>query len=103
MDQISQGVLALVREERNSAISAILGSQNTGQDLARAGVNTAILSSVIGMTLKLPPYRLAYLASGALLHDSGMLRIPGFDRQEEGDLPRTRRRKCAPILSSRTG
>jgi len=47
-----------------------------GSNLARAGVNTAILSSVIGITLKLPPYKLSYLASGALLHDSGMLRIP---------------------------
>ena len=103
VDQISQGVLALVREERDSAISAILGSQNTGPDLARAGVNTAILSAVIGMTLKLPPYRLAYLVSGALLHDSGMLRIPDSIVKKKGVLQRGRIAKSAgspsPVVS----
>ena len=86
VDQISQGVLALVREERDSAISAILGSQAVGSDLARAGVNTAILSAVIGVTLKLPPYRLTYLVSGALLHDAGMLRIPDSIVKKKGAL-----------------
>jgi len=103
VDQISQGVLALVRDERDSAISAILGSQNTGSDLARAGVNTAILSSVIGMTLKLPPYRLAYLASGALLHDSGMLRIPDSIVKKKGALTEDEAQKVRahPLLSYR--
>jgi HD-GYP domain-containing protein (c-di-GMP phosphodiesterase class II) len=103
VDQISQGVLALVREERDSAISAILGSQNTGPDLARAGVNTAILSAVIGMTLKLPPYRLAYLVSGALLHDSGMLRIPDSIVKKRGVLSEDESQKVRahPLLSYR--
>jgi HD-GYP domain-containing protein (c-di-GMP phosphodiesterase class II) len=76
VDQIALGILALAREERNAALSAILGSQNDGFDLAISGVNTAILSSVVGITLTLPPHKLSYLISGALLHDSGMLRIP---------------------------
>jgi HD-GYP domain-containing protein (c-di-GMP phosphodiesterase class II) len=103
VDQISQGVLALVRDERDSAISAILGAQGVGSDLARAGVNTAILSAVIGISLKLPPYRLTYLVSGALLHDSGMLRIPDSIVKKKGGLSEDEAQKIRahPLLSYR--
>ena len=103
VDQISQGVLALVREERDSAIAAILGAAGTGSDLARSGVNTAILSAVIGIALKLPPYRLSYLVSGALLHDTGMLRIPDSIVKKKGALTEDEAQKVRahPLLSYR--
>jgi HD-GYP domain-containing protein (c-di-GMP phosphodiesterase class II) len=103
VDQITQGVLALVREERDSAIAAILGVPNSGSDLARSGVNVAILSTVIGITLKLPPYRLAYLVAGALLHDSGMLRIPDSIVKKKGQLAEDEAQKIRahPLLSYR--
>jgi HD-GYP domain-containing protein (c-di-GMP phosphodiesterase class II) len=103
VDQISQGVLALVRDERDAAISAILGSQGVGADLARECVNTAILSTVIGITLKLPPYRLSYLSCGALLHDSGMLRVPDSIVKKKGVLSEDEAQKIRahPLLSYR--
>jgi HD-GYP domain-containing protein (c-di-GMP phosphodiesterase class II) len=103
VDQIAQGVLALVREERDAAMSAILGGQSSVADLARAGVNTAILSTVIGITLKLPPYRLTYLVAGALLHDSGMLRIPDSIVKKKGQLSEDEAQKIRahPLLSYR--
>jgi HD-GYP domain-containing protein (c-di-GMP phosphodiesterase class II) len=103
VDQISQAVLALVREERDSAISAILGAENAGSSFARSGVNTAILSAVIGSTLKLPPYRLSYLILGALLHDSGMLRIPDSIVKKRGVLSEDEAQKMRahPLLSYR--
>ena len=103
VDQISQGVLALVREERDAAISAILGSESSDYNPARAGVNTAILSCVIGTTLKLPPYRLAYLASGALLHDIGMIRMPESIVKKQGGLTEDEAQKIRahPLLSYR--
>lgn len=103
VDQISQGVIVLVRDERDSAISAILGSENTGASLAVSGVNSAILSSVIGTTLKLPPYRLSYLITGALLHDSGMLRIPDSIVKKKGVLTEDEAQKMRahPLLSYR--
>jgi HD-GYP domain len=103
VDQIAQGVLALVREERDAAIASILGSPSSGSDLAREGVNAAILSAVVGVTLKLPPYRLAYLAAGALLHDSGMLRIPDSIVKKKGQLAEDEAQKIRahPLLSYR--
>jgi HD-GYP domain-containing protein (c-di-GMP phosphodiesterase class II) len=103
VDAISQGVLAMVRDERDAAIAAILGSENSSYDLARAGVNASILAVVIGTTLKLPPYRLAYLATGALLHDSGMLRIPESIVKKKGVLTEDEAQKIRahPLLSYR--
>jgi HD-GYP domain-containing protein (c-di-GMP phosphodiesterase class II) len=103
VDQISQVVLTFARDERDAAVSAILGTENAGTNLAQAGVNTAILSSVIGGTLKLPPYRLSYLILGYLLHDSGMLRIPEAIVKKKGSLTEDEAQKMRahPLLSYR--
>lgn len=103
VDQITQGVLQFVREERDESISAILGSAIKEDSLARSGVNIAILSVLIGQTLRLPPYRLAYLATGALLHDVGMLRIPETIRKKKGKLSEEEAQKIRahPLLSYR--
>ncbi len=103
VDQITQNVLQLVREERDESISAILGSVVKEDILARSGINIAILSVVIGQTLRLPPYRLAYLATGALLHDVGMLRIPEDIRKKKGKLSEEEAQKVRahPLLSYR--
>ena len=103
VDVIAQGVIALVRDEQDAAITAILGSEATGNELARSGVNGAILSTVIGVTLKLPAYRLAYLATGALLHDTGMLRIPDSIVKKKGALTEDEAQKIRahPLLSYR--
>ncbi len=103
VDQIAQGVLKLVRDERDAAISAILASESQGAELAKAGVNTAILSAVIGQTLKLPAYKLTYLVLGALLHDVGMLRIPESILKKQGGLTDEEAQKIRahPLLSYR--
>ncbi len=103
VDQLAQALLILVREERDAAISSILGSETKGSDLARSGVNIAILSVVMGMTLRLPPYKLAYVATGALLHDAGMLRIPDSIVKKEGRLSEdeAQKIKAHPLLSYR--
>ena len=103
VDQITQGVLQLVRDEKDDAISAILGSAIKEDSLARSGINIAILSVVMGQTLRLPPYRLAYLSTGALLHDVGMLRIPETIRKKKGKLTEEEAQKVRahPLLSYR--
>ncbi len=103
VDVLSQSLLQLVRDERDAAISAILGSESKGSDLARSGVNGSILSVVMGQMLKLPPYKLSYLATGALLHDTGMLRIPDSIVKKEGRLSEEESQKIRahPLLSYR--
>jgi HD-GYP domain-containing protein (c-di-GMP phosphodiesterase class II) len=103
VDQLSQALLSLVHDERDAAISSILGSEAKGNDLARSGVNIAILSVVMGTTLRLPPYKLSYLATGALLHDTGMLRVPDSIVNKQGSLTEDEAQKIKthPLLSYR--
>jgi len=103
VDVVSQGVIAIVRDEQEAAMSAILASETPGYEYARSGVNTAILSTVIGMTLKLPAYRLSYLATGALLHDAGMLRIPESIVKKKGALSEDEAQKIRahPLITYR--
>lgn len=103
VDQLSQSLLKLVRDERDAVISSLLGSETKAGDPARSGVNTAILAAVIGQTLRLPPYKLSYLATGALLHDVGMLRLPDSIVKKEGALSEDEAQKMRahPLLSYR--
>jgi HD-GYP domain-containing protein (c-di-GMP phosphodiesterase class II) len=103
VDLVAQGILALVRDDRDAAMSAILSSQNNGFDLAKEGVNIGIFSAVIGTTLKLPVYKLSYLVAGALLHDSGMLKIPDSIVKKKAALSEdeTQKIRAHPLLSYR--
>lgn len=103
VDLLTQSLLQLVRDEKDAAISAILASEAKASDLARSGVNIAILAVVMGQILRLPPYKLSYLATGALLHDSGMLRIPESIVKKEGQLSEDEAQKIRahPLFSYR--
>ncbi|HET7839082.1 MAG TPA: HD-GYP domain-containing protein, partial [Rectinemataceae bacterium] len=103
VDQLSQGVLGLLRDRKDATLSAILSAETSEYNPARAAVDCAILSVVIGTALRLPPYRLGYLATGALLHDAGMLRIPESILRKNGSLTEEEAQKIRahPLLSYR--
>jgi len=103
VDRLSQDLVQLVREKEAAVVSAILSSDMQGYDQARAGVNCAILSVVVGQTMKLPPHRLVHLASGALLHDVGMLRVPDEIIKKKGTLSpeEAQKMRAHPLLSYR--
>jgi len=103
VDQLSQDLVQLVRDKEAAVVSAILSADVKGYDLARAGVNCAILSVVVGQTMKLPPHRLVHLASGALLHDVGMLRVPEEIIKKKGALnpEEAQKMRAHPLLSYR--
>ncbi|OHD24707.1 MAG: phosphohydrolase [Spirochaetes bacterium GWB1_59_5] len=103
VDKLSQDLVQLVRDKEAAIVSAILSSDMQGYDQARAGVNCAILSVVVGQTMKLPPHRLIHLASGALLHDVGMLRVPDEIIKKKGSLTpeEAQKMRAHPLLSYR--
>lgn len=103
VDRLSQDLVQLVREKEAAVVAAILSSDMQGYDQARAGVNCAILSVVVGQTMKLPPHRLVHLASGALLHDVGMLRVPDDIIKKKGTLSpeEAQKMRAHPLLSYR--
>lgn len=103
VDRLAQDLIQVVRERESEVVGAILSSEAHGYETARAGVNCAIMSTVVGLTMKLPPHRLMHLAAGALLHDTGMLRIPAEIVGKKGTLTpeEAQKIKAHPLLSYR--
>jgi len=86
IDNITNRLLQSVREQRNSFIGYILGGEISGHDMAKSLVNTAILSALIAMELKMPNHKVLQVVTGALLHDVGMLRMPKEIVEKKGGL-----------------
>jgi HD-GYP domain-containing protein (c-di-GMP phosphodiesterase class II) len=86
IDNITGRLLQAVREQRNSFIGYILGGEIRGHDMAKSMVNTAILSALIAMELKMPNHKILQVVTGALLHDMGMLRMPKEIIEKKGRL-----------------
>ena len=86
IDNISGRLLQVVREQRNSFIRYILGGEIKGFVMAKNLVNTAILSALMALELKLPNHKVLQIVTGALLHDVGMLRLPKEIVEKKGGL-----------------
>ncbi len=74
-DLISQ-LMNVIRENTNEVIQLTLVDLPSVDKFTASAVNCMILSVVIGMNLKFVSHRLIQLATAALLHDVGMLKIP---------------------------
>jgi len=86
IDRIVSELLTVLQHERSIIVGFILGGDLEDMELAKSSVNTAILSIIIGEHIGLPRHRLLQVATGALLHDVGMLKIPGAIVKKEGKL-----------------
>ena len=86
IDNITGRLLQAVREQRHSFIGFILGGEIKSFEMAKSLVNTAILSALIALEMKLPHHKVQQVVTGALLHDVGMLRIPKEIVDKKGGL-----------------
>jgi HD-GYP domain-containing protein (c-di-GMP phosphodiesterase class II) len=93
IDDITDRLIQMVREQRARVVSYILGKKITGRDFAKIAVNTAILSYLIAVEFKIPSQRLLQIVTGALLHDAGMLRLPREILDKQGGLSETELRQ----------
>jgi HD-GYP domain-containing protein (c-di-GMP phosphodiesterase class II) len=75
INNVCNKLIQELRTYRNNFIDYILGGEVTGHELAKSSVNTAILSALTAQELKLPNYKIMHIVTGALLHDTGMLRM----------------------------
>jgi HD-GYP domain-containing protein (c-di-GMP phosphodiesterase class II) len=103
IDNIISELLQDLRDRRDSFIGYILGGEVSGRELAKSSINTAILSALIAHDLKLSNYKVLQIATGALLHDVGMLRIPGEILNKRGGLSDAERQKITghPLYTQR--
>jgi HD-GYP domain-containing protein (c-di-GMP phosphodiesterase class II) len=86
IDNISVLLLQDLRDYPDSFVGFILGGEVSGHELAKASVNTAILSALTAYELKLPNHKINNIVSGALLHDVGMLRLSKGITEKKGGL-----------------
>ncbi len=101
IDAIVSRLLSAVRENRDSVIGFILGGEVSGHELAKSSVNAAILSTLTAMEMKLPHHRILHIATGAILHDVGMLKLPREILEKKGGLSdaEAQRMKAHPLYA----
>lgn len=85
IDTLAELIVKYVKEQRNETISLIICS-SAGTGYAKSSLNCAILSAVIGDYLKMDEAKVLNLVIGAILHDSGMLRISESIRNKNSKL-----------------
>lgn len=86
IDRVVSELFVLIQTERSDVVGFILGGDVRDMQRAKCAVNTAILSLIIGAHLGLPRHRLLQIATGALLHDIGMIKVPVSILNKEGKL-----------------
>lgn len=101
IDAIVGRLLSAVRENRDQIIGFILGGEVAGRPLAKSSVNAAILSTLIAAEMKLPLQKVLHIATGALIHDVGMLKLPRELVGKKGQLTdaEVQRMKAHPLYS----
>lgn len=86
INEIVENVFQLLITKPEQLIGPMFTVQNTKHNLSQSAVNCLILAVLIGQNLKMPNYQLVNLATAALLHDSGMTRIPKAILDKSGEL-----------------
>ena len=86
IDKIVSDLFSILQTQRSGIVGFILGGEIIEMELAKNSINTAILSIIIGEHMGLPRHRLLQVATGALLHDVGMLKVPESILGKEGKL-----------------
>jgi HD-GYP domain-containing protein (c-di-GMP phosphodiesterase class II) len=76
IDTMVAQLLECIRDDRVEMIHLILMGGRTERRISASVVNTTILAAIIGMVLKYTGHRLIQLATGAFLHDLGMVKVP---------------------------
>jgi hypothetical protein len=103
LDRIRDAVFAIVRGSRERIIRFMLSGVQRDHGPAESALNTALISVLVGTEMKLTSVRLGELAVGALLHDVGMLLLPGTITGKRGGLTEEehRRMRQHPLQSYR--
>ncbi|MCL2092964.1 MAG: HD-GYP domain-containing protein [Treponema sp.] len=103
IDTISRRLLQNIRDQGKIYMGFILGEEIKGKRTAKSLVNTAVLSALTALEMKLNPQEVLAIVIAALLHDAGMLRIPKEIVEKRGSLSAAelQRIQSHPVLTYR--
>lgn len=76
IDTIVDRIVDLLRRLQNDVVQFILYGMQGESGYTENAINSAVLAILVGTNLSMPQHKLIQLATGALLHDVGMLRLP---------------------------
>lgn len=99
---IANELVEAIKKDKNRAIDEVT-KEHEGKYIYTLGVNVAILSAVIGISLGFIKQKLIPLVTGALLHDIGMVRVPNYitEKKEKLTPDEYNRVKTHPIYGYR--
>lgn len=103
VDRIVDRIIKALDSRKTDLVHFIIyGIQGTGGPVQNA-INACILSVLIGRNLELAKHRVLQLATAALLHDVGMLRLPKEITGKQGSLTDDERKQIMthPVRSYR--
>ena len=86
VDDLVDRLLRLLTERQNEVVELILYGLQGESGFIENALNCAVLATLVGINLNMVQHKLLQLASGTLLHDVGMLRIPASIRNKKGEL-----------------
>jgi HD-GYP domain-containing protein (c-di-GMP phosphodiesterase class II) len=86
IDRIVSQIYTGVKDKKNDIVQLILTTERKHEDEAANDVNCAVIAIIIGINLKLVGHKVLSLATAALLHDIGMLKIPDKILNKKEDL-----------------
>jgi HD-GYP domain-containing protein (c-di-GMP phosphodiesterase class II) len=86
IDRIVGDVYAAVKDKKNEIVQLILNRERRSEDDAATDINCAVIAVIIGSNMKMVGHKVLSVATGALLHDLGMLRISDAILNKKEDL-----------------
>ncbi len=101
IDGIVDTLFASLRSDKNDMIQYILYGLQGESGFVENALNCAVLATLVGINMNMVQHKILHLATGALLHDVGMLRLPDAIVSKRGELTRDERQTIAthPIHS----
>ncbi|HUX13407.1 MAG TPA: HD-GYP domain-containing protein [Spirochaetia bacterium] len=101
IDTIVDTLFALLRGNKNDMIQYILYGLQGESGFVENALNCAVLATLVGINMNMVQHKILHLATGALLHDVGMLRLPDAIVSKRAELTREERQTIAthPIHS----
>ena len=86
VDDLVDRLLRLLAEHKHEVIELILFGLQGESGFVENALNCAVLATLVGQNLNMVKHKLLQLATAALLHDAGMLRVPESVRNKKGEL-----------------
>lgn len=86
VDDTVDRLLKLLASRKNEVIQLILYGLQGESGFIENALNCAVLATLVGQNLNMVQHKLIQLATGALLHDVGMIRVPASVRNKKSEL-----------------